>query len=481
MPYAKLSLLIDGKWIDRTAASLPVIDPSNEDIIGHLPLAGIGELDAALGAADRAFRVWRNVNPAERARILHEAARHVRNRAAAIARLLTIEQGKPLAQALAEVLSNADFLDWIGQEGRRTYGRLIPAGPGRRWSVVKEPVGPVAAFSPWNFPATATVRKFGAAIAAGCSCIIKPSEETPATCLAFAQALVDAGLPAGVLNVVFGEPDRVARHLLASPIIRKLTFTGSIPIGKHLARLAADGMKRVTMELGGHAPVVVFDDADVERAVDLLVPYKFRNAGQVCVSPTRFFVQRSVHRKFADAFATRASTLKVGNGLDIDVDMGPLANRRRLDAVEAFVEDALAHGAKLLAGGKRVGNKGFFFQPTVLDEVPESARIMSEEPFGPIAPITPFDSLDEVVERANRLPFGLAAYAFSTSADRTAMIGSALEAGMVAINNIVVNANELPFGGVKESGYGSEAGSEGIEPFLVTKMISEAWRHAEMS
>ena len=475
--YPTLALFVDGEWIERTDAAVTVIDPATGGTLGALPAAGPAELDRALDAAWQAFPPWRDTPAGARLAILRKAGELIRNRAPDIARILTLEQGKPLAQARAEIDGAADFLDWIGEEGRRVYGRIVPSrSPGVRQMVVREPVGPVAAFTPWNFPATATIRKIGPALASGCSCIIKPSEETPATCIAIARALDDAGLPKGVLNLVAGDPNAISRRLIASPVIRKVSFTGSIPVGKHLARLAADGMKRVTMELGGHAPAIICDDADIDEAVRQLAPYKYRNAGQVCVSPTRFYVQRAVHRDFAGRFAEAAAALRVGSGLEAGTDMGPLANSRRREAMEALVADAVGRGAVLRTGGRRLGgpgNGGFFFAPTVLDEVPRDARAMVEEPFGPLALISPFDTLDEALEQANRLPFGLAAYAFTRSLERSARLGRGIEAGMVAINNIVVNANELPFGGVKESGYGSEAGAEGIEPYLVTKMISE--------
>lgn len=340
--------------------------------------------------------------------------------------------------------------------------------------VLKEPVGPVAAFAPWNFPAMTPARKLGGALGAGCSIILKPAEETPATALALVGALLDAGLPGEAVSVVFGDPAVISAHLIASPVIRKVSFTGSTPVGKHLARLAADGMKRATMELGGHAPVLVFGDADVDAAADASAAAKFRNAGQVCVSPTRFYVQDSVYERFVDRFAQAARTFQVGHGLDAASRMGPVANARRLDAMQGFVADAVSHGVEVVTGGARVGNSGFFWQPTVLAGVPpDDARIMLEEPFGPVAPVTRFQDIDDVVERANTLPFGLAAYVFTRDTRRATAVSDALEAGMVGVNHFGISTPETPFGGVKESGYGSEGGTEHIEAHLVTKLISQ--------
>jgi succinate-semialdehyde dehydrogenase/glutarate-semialdehyde dehydrogenase len=374
-----------------------------------------------------------------------------------------------------ETLAGADTIDWFAEEGRRAYGRVIPArAEGVYQLVVKEPVGPVAAFTPWNFPINQAVRKISAAVATGCSIIIKGPEETPASVAALVQAYVDAGLPAGVVNLVFGVPAEISEYLIPHPVIRKVTFTGSTAVGKHLAMLAGQHMKRVTMELGGHAPAIVFDDADVEAAAKILSGNKYRNAGQVCISPTRFLVQEKVYPAFLDKFVAATKAVKVGDGLEKDTRMGPLAHARRIDWMEQLVSDAVQKGAKLETGGKRIGNKGFFFEPTVMTNVPKTARIMNEEPFGPLAPIAPFKDLDEVVEEANRLPYGLAAYAYTRSAKTAAAIGAAIESGMVSINHHGLALPETPFGGVKDSGYGSEGGSEAIEGYLNTKFISQA-------
>ena len=469
-----LHLYIDGEWLDaKGRATQPVINPATDEPVAVLPHASRADLDRALGAAERGYAVWRKVPALERARILKRAADLIRERAAEIARRMTLEQGKPLAESTLEVGGAADIFEWNAEEARRLYGRLVPPRmAGQRLMVTREPVGPVAAFAPWNFPALLPARKISAALAAGCSCIIKPAEETPSPTLLIAKALEDAGLPKGVLNVVFGVPAEISEYLIASPVIRKISFTGSTIVGKQLQKLAAEGVKRCTMELGGHAPVVVFADADLDKAAAASVVAKYRNAGQVCVSPTRFYVHEEIHDRFAGRFAELARGLKIGDGLDKESAMGPCANPRRLEAMAGLVADAESHGAKRLAGGQRIGNKGFFWQPTVLRDVPDEASIMSNEPFGPVAVINRFRDFDAVVREANRLPYGLAAFAFTNSAKTAADIGEALEAGMVGINSFLISLAEMPFGGVKESGYGSEGGSESLDSYLVTKTIS---------
>jgi succinate-semialdehyde dehydrogenase/glutarate-semialdehyde dehydrogenase len=370
---------------------------------------------------------------------------------------------------------SGEIFEWYAEEGRRAYGRVLPQrASGVRMTVLKEPVGPVAAFAPWNFPIGNPARKIGAALAAGCPCILKPAEETPASALEVARALVDAGLPAGVLSVVFGVPADVSAHLLASPIIRAISFTGSIPVGKQLMKLAAEGMKRTTMELGGHAPVIVFDDVDVNQVLDLAIGAKYRNAGQVCVSPTRFYVHESIYGSFVEGFTKRAKALRVGDGLADGIQMGPLAHPRRLAAMETLLADAREHGARFHAGGARVKGKGYFWEPTVVSDVSTANRIMNEEPFGPVALLNPFGSFDEVIAQANRLPYGLAAYAFSRSARTVNLLGEQLEAGMIGINSFQISVPESPFGGIKESGHGSEEGIEGLDACMVTKFVTES-------
>jgi succinate-semialdehyde dehydrogenase/glutarate-semialdehyde dehydrogenase len=470
----KLELYINGKWLNGGRAGEDLINPATEVVLGKLPHATESDLDEALRAVAKGFEIWRKTSAYDRARIIKKAADLVRARAEQIATILTTEQGKILAEARIEVNVTADIFEWYAEEGRRAYGRIIPGRmPNQRQMVVKEPIGAVAAFTPWNFPALTPARKIGGALAAGCSLIIKASEETPATCVAIVRCFEEAGLPPGVLNLVFGVPSKVSEKLIASPIIRKISFTGSIPVGKHLARLAADHMKRATMELGGHGPVIVFDDVDAEKVAAAAATGKFRNAGQVCISPTRFFVHEKVYDRFVEAFASIAKGLKVGNGLDKDTQMGPMANARRIDAMEKMVGDAVGRGAKVAAGGQRIGNQGFYFAPTVLTDVPEDSSVMNDEPFGPIAPCVRFRDFDDVIRRANKLPFGLAAYAFTGSADRATAVADALESGMVGINHFGVSLPETPFGGVKESGYGHEGGIEGLEAFLITKFVSQ--------
>ena len=473
--YPQLKMYIDGEWIGAEGREVhKVINPATGVVLGELPLANKADLDRALAAADKGFRLWRAKPADERAAVMRKAAALMRERSETIARIATMEEGKTLGEMRIETNVAAACIEWFGEEGRRAYGRVLVRQPGVRSLVLKEPVGPVAAFAPWNFPVGNPARKLGASLGAGCSCILKPPEEAPGAALEVLKALIDAGLPPGVAQIVFGVPDQISRHLLASPVIRKISFTGSIAVGKHLMKLAADGMKRTTMELGGHAPVLIFDDADIEQALNVTAPQKYRNAGQVCVSPTRFYVQEGVYEPFVKGFAERAAALKVGDGLESGVQMGPMANPRRLDAMEMFISDAKRAGAKVRTGGSRIGNQGFFWQPTVLSEVPREARIMNEEPFGPVALMVPFKTQDEAIANANRLPCGLAAFAWTQSAKRVNQLGDAIEAGMIGINTNQIAGVDSPFGGVKESGHGSEDGLEGLEACLVTKAITQA-------
>ena len=473
--YEAYGLFIDGRWRHaRDRATLPVVDPATEEEIGVIPVATPGDLDDALDAAGGGLRAWRHTPAYERGACLRRMADRIRERADEIARLVTREMGKPLAEARAEVLATADHFEWNGEEARRIYGQLLDGREaGVRFSVRFEPVGIVAAFTPWNFPALLPGRKLAPALAAGCSVIIKPSEEAPGATFALAQIADEAGLPGGALNVVTGEPAKVSTHLIGSPDVRKVTFTGSVPVGKHLMKLAAEGMKQVSFELGGHGPVLIFEDADPEATAVACARAKFRNAGQVCISPSRFYVHRAIAAPFRQAFADVASRLKVGNGLDPDVEMGPLANCRREERAWAFVEDAVARGAKRLAGGERPasGSRGYFFSPTVLGDLPPEAEILHEEPFVPVAPILEFEDFDEVLERANALPFGLAAYVFTHRLDTAERAADALQSGMVGINDFGLAAAEAPFGGVKESGMGREGGTFGIREFLEVKTV----------
>ena len=450
-----------------------VVSPATGGAIGALPLATPADLDEALDRSARAFPAWRVTDVEARGVILRRTAALLRERADGIARTLTQEQGKPLAESISEVTSSAQMFEFFAEEAKRNYGRVLVRPTGQRSIVIDQPVGPVAAFSPWNFPVYLMAKKLAPALAAGCSVIAKPPEETPASTLALLQCLIDAGLPDGVCQVVFGNPDLISRHLLASPVIRKLSFTGSVPVGRHLMRLAADGLKRVTMELGGHAPVIVFDDCDLEKTLDMVVAQKFRNAGQVCVAPTRFYVQEAIHDRFVAGFAERALAVKVGDGLEPTTAMGPLANGRRRPAIGALVDDAVARGARVAAGGETAG-AGFFFPPTVLSDVAEDAAIMSNEPFGPVAAIRRFTALDDVLASANGLPYGLASFVFTENARIANLAADALEAGMVGINSFAISSADAPFGGIKDSGFGSEGGTEGFRSYLSTKAIHQA-------
>jgi succinate-semialdehyde dehydrogenase/glutarate-semialdehyde dehydrogenase len=473
--YPEISLHIDGNWGKGSGGkTLPVLNPSTGEAIGSVAHAQQSDLERAAQAADKGFKAWRKVSAFERYKLMRKAADSLRSRADEIARLMTLEQGKPLAESRGETLAGADLIDWFAEEGRRAYGRVIPARvEGYYQLAVKEPVGPVAAFTPWNFPINQAVRKISGALAAGCSIVLKGSEETPASVAELLRAFVDAGAPAGVINLVYGVPAEISEYLVPHPTIRKISFTGSTAVGKHLAALAGKHMKRATMELGGHAPGIVFEDADLDQAVKLLSATKFRNAGQACISPTRLLVQEPLYEKFVDKFTTAAKAIKVGDGLEASTRMGPMANSRRIDAMEMFIADATQKGAKLRTGGKRIGNKGFFFEPTVVTDVPREARMMNEEPFGPVALIAPFTDFAGAVSEANRLPYGLAAYAFTRSAKTAAAVGAAVESGMIAINNVALALPEVPFGGVKDSGYGSEGGAEAIEAYLNTKFITQ--------
>lgn len=468
--YPQLQLYIDGRW--KSASGQPVINPADETTLGTVPHATVGDLDDALEAAEKALRIWRNTAPAERCRIILKAAQIIRDRVDDMAVAMTLEQGKPLDQARLEIIRGCEIIEWDANEGRRVYGRVIPGEEGMRHTVLRQPIGVVAAFSPWNFPMSSPARKVAGALSSGCSIILKASEETPAGAVQLVRAFHDAGLPAGVLNLVFGEPSEISEYLIPNPLVRLVTFTGSIPVGKRLAEMTGRHMKPSIMELGGHGPVIVCDDVDPVATAAVSVMGKSRNAGQVCVSPTRFYVQESIYKRFAEAFAEKAATIKVGDGLDPATQMGPLANPRRLEAMETLVADAAKRGAKVLTGGSRIGNRGYFFPLTVLADVPDDARVMQEEPFGPVALVNPVRTLDEAIEKANALPYGLAAYAFTKSAQSADRIASGVEVGNLSINHFVASSAETPFGGVKESGYGREGGTEGLECYTVVKNVS---------
>lgn len=473
--YPDLSLYIDGRFIGLEGrASQPVRDPATLEVLGQLPWADAEDVQTAIESAQRAFQSWRHVSPVERSDILRRVAALARERAPDIGRAITLDNGKPLADAIAEVENAAEHVEWHAEEGRRIYGRVVPSrDPAVRQLVVREPVGVCAAFSPWNFPFGQAMKKAAVSIAAGCPIVLKGPEESPSAIVAMARLFHDAGLPAGVFNVLWGVPGDISRQLIQSPWVRVVSFTGSVPVGRQLAALAGAHMKRMTMELGGHAPVLVFDDADVSTTASLLARLKTRNAGQVCVSPTRFFVQNGIYEHFVPAFCEALQAIKVGHGLEDGVQMGPLIHARRFQAISDLVEDAREAGAKVLVGGQRVGARGHFHAPTVLADVPNEARVMCEEPFGPIAALTRFDNVDDAITRANALPFGLASYVFTRSIDTATRVSNAIEAGMVNINHSGMAHPELPFGGMKDSGFGSEGGTESFDSFLVTKMITK--------
>jgi succinate-semialdehyde dehydrogenase/glutarate-semialdehyde dehydrogenase len=470
------NLFINGIWRDGSGKhTREVLDPATGQLLSSVALADLDDLQEACDAAHMGFAQWRSISAYDRCKILNKAAMLIRERVDLIAPILTREQGKPIAQARQEVESSADILNWFAEEGRRSYGRIIPSRSSDvAFSVRKEPVGPVAAFSPWNFPLAQASRKIGAALASGCSIILKGPEETPAALAHIVAAIHEAGIPQGVLNLVYGVPNMISEFLIPNPVIRKISFTGSTVVGKQLAAIAGAHMKRVTMELGGHSPTLVFDDANLDLAAKLLTAFKFRNAGQVCTSPTRILVHKNVYNEFKNKLTAQVSALKVGNGMDIENDMGPLANPRRLQAMEMFTSEAVERGGTLLAGGRRIGNQGNFFEPTILEGVPENTKILNEEPFGPIMTLHPLDNFDEMIEEANRLPYGLAAYAYTRSARTVAKFSEGVEAGMVSINHHGLGPPETPFGGVKDSGYGSEGGSEALDAYLVSKFITHS-------
>ncbi len=475
MDYPDTRLFIMGTWRDaEDGRSLAVLNPTTGREIGRVAHAGPADLDAALDAAHAGFQIWRHTPPIERGRVMRRAAALLRERLDGIARLMTLEQGKPLAEARLEVLGAADILEWFADEGLRVYGRIVPSRvhPQIRQMVLHDPVGPVAAFTPWNFPINQAVRKLAAALATGCSILVKAAEETPASPAELVRAFADAGLPAGVLGLVYGDPAQISAHVIAHPVIRKITFTGSTAVGKQLAALAGRHMKRVTMELGGHAPVIVAEDADVDLAARVMAGAKFRNAGQVCISPTRFLVHRDVVETFAHALARHAHDVRVGDGLEDGTQMGPLANSRRLTAMQELTHDALERGASLLAGGERLGDSGNFWGPTVLTDVSSDARVFNEEPFGPLAAIRAFNTLDDAIVEANRLPYGLAGYAFTRSLRLAEQLSHGVDVGMLWVNMAAAPWPELPFGGMKDSGYGSEGGPEALSSYLNVRSVA---------
>lgn len=474
--YPDTQLLIDGQW--QPAASgktTPVHNPATGEVIGQLAHAGKEDLDRALAAAEKGFAIWKNTSAHERQATMRKAAALLKERADDIAALLTQEQGKPLAEAKTEVLAGVGIIEWFADEALRLYGRIVPARRADvQQMVIKEPVGPVAAFTPWNFPVNQVVRKISAALATGCSFLCKAPEETPASPAALFQCFVDAGVPAGVIGLVYGDPHEISSYLIPHPVIRKVTFTGSTAVGKQLAAMAGQHMKRCTMELGGHAPVIIAEDADVALAVKSAGAAKLRNAGQVCISPTRFLVHKSLEKQFTEQVVAYFESIKVGNGLETGTNMGPLANPRRITAMKQLVANAQDKGAKLLLGGKTLSDAGNFYAPTVLADVPLEADVFNNEPFGPVIAMRTFDKLQEAIAESNRLPYGLAAYAFTASLKNAHMLSQQIETGMLWINQPAVASAEMPFGGVKDSGYGSEGGTEALEAYLIPKAVSIA-------
>ena len=475
--YPEIALYIDGQWGQGSGGrGDDVINPATEEVLGRVPFAEPGDVDRAIAAAKAAFPTWRDAGPDFRSSILLRASALLHQRADEIGQVMTLEEGKPRGEAVGEVHRAATLLQWDAEEGRRAYGRIIPSGPDEILSVRMVPVGPVGAFVPWNFPAGGPMRKIAAALAAGNSIVIKPSEEVPGTISLIARAFKDAGLPAGVLNVLFGVPDEISRKVIADPAIRFVAFTGSVPVGKHIAGLAAAAMKPAIMELGGHAPVIVCADTDPVKAAKTAVRAKTANAGQVCTSPSRFLVDRRVYDAFTAAFIDAMATVKVGNGLEPGVQMGPMVSERRRSGVRKLIEDAVSHGARVALGGEPMPGKGFFYPPTVLTDVPADAALLSEEPFGPVAPITAFDDLHEALEIANSLPYGLAAYAYTDSAATAEKLIAGFEAGILSVNHCGGSVPQAPSGGVKDSGYGREGGHEGLHGYLVTKRVSHRLR-----
>jgi succinate-semialdehyde dehydrogenase / glutarate-semialdehyde dehydrogenase len=469
-------MLIDGKWCDSDSGrTLGVINPATEEVITDVAYGGKAETRRALEAAKRAMPAWMKSTPYERAKVLKKTADLMRERADVIARTLTTEQGKPVAEAKAEILHSADTFEWFAEEGKRAYGQVIPnSAPGKRHITVKHPVGVVGAISPWNFPITLQSRKIAPALAAGCTIVSRPASQTPLCLIQVFECMVEAGLPAGVANLVVGTAQEMADEFLENPICRKISFTGSTEVGKQLMRGAADQMKRLSLELGGHAPFIVFPDADPEAVAKAAVIGKFRNNGQVCISPSRFFIHKDVSKKFTEATVEATRALKIGNGLEPGIEVGPMFEKKALESTRMLIEDATGRGAKLLTGGKKSDRfeRGYFFEPTVLTNLAANAKIMTEEPFAPVMPLLDFSKLDEVIAAANNTKYGLAAYVFTNDLSVMWKMAEGIEAGIIGLNDPVPATPQCPFGGMKESGLGRELAHEGLEAYLETKYVS---------
>lgn len=471
--YKSPLMLIGGEWSKGSGKPIEVLNPANEQALCLLPTATPDDVDTALKSAQRGFEVWKNVSAEKRCEILVAGSRLLRQRADDIAVNLTAEQGKPLAQAKGEIFRAASLIEWDANEARRAYGTIVPSDPGQMRYGMRVPVGPVVALTPWNFPVVSPCRKLGGALASGCSIIIKPSEETPYSCYAVVEALIDGGVPADVINLLYGDAAAISAQLISSPITRLISFTGPVPIGKLLAQQAASHMKPVVMELGGHAPVIVTNDVDAAQIARMGVTSKFINAGQICIAPTRFLLQDEIYDTFVKTFVAETEKLKVGDPNDAAINVGPLANPRRMEAMERLIGDAHERGAHVASGGKRIGNQGYFFEPTVLTDIPPDAEVLKTEPFGPVAAMIRFKELDEAINIANSLPYGLASYAFTNSATVSSKLVAEIESGAISINNFVISSADTVFGGVKDSGYGREGGYESLNAFTATKFVTQ--------
>jgi len=469
-------MYIDGKWCDaQDGKTIGVINPATEEIVAPMAFGSRADTKRAIDAAAKAMPGWMKLTPFDRAKVLKKTADLMRERADAMARTLTMEQGKPLAEAKGEILHSADTFEWFAEEGKRAYGQVIPnSQPGKKHVTLKHPVGVVAAISPWNFPITLQSRKIAPSLAAGCTIVSKPASQTPLVLVQLFECLVDAGLPPGVANLVTGPAQDIADEFLENPIVRKISFTGSTEVGKQLMKGAADQVKRLSLELGGHAPFIVFPDADPEVGAKLAVMGKFRNNGQVCIAPSRFYVHSDVRKKFTEATVEFAKALKLGNGLDAGTEIGPMFEKRAMEGTQSLIDDAKSRGAKILTGGGKSSRfaKGYFFEPTVIGELPLDSRIMTEEPFAPVMPLLDFSKIDDVIRAANNTRYGLAAYVFTNDLSIAWKMAEGLEAGIIGINDPVPATPQCPFGGMKESGLGRELGHEGLEAYLETKYIS---------
>ena len=462
---------LNGDWV-VTDDSIPVINPANSEVFARMSTVDAARVSQAIKDAHTAFATWRHVTGKGRGERLHKIAHELDRRREEIARIITLENGKPLAQSQVEVVMAVDHLRWFAEEARRAYGRVVPQQTDdKRHLVVKSPVGVVAAISPWNFPLMLAVRKIAPALAAGCTAILKPSSRTPLSAVAFAECVDAIKPPHGIFQLVAGPAGDIANEFLENALCRKITFTGSTEVGRKLIEAAARHVKPLSLELGGHAPVLIFDDCDLKEAVKDTITAKFRNSGQSCIAANRIYVQRAVYPSFVQAFGAAVKLMTTGDGLDPQSEIGPLIDEVAVERAIEHVEDAVAGGAKLLCGGKRISGPGFFFAPTVLSDVARSSLCMFEETFAPIAPITPFDTESEAIELANGSTYGLSAYVFTRDLKRTFRLADVIEAGMIGFNDGLPTTSQCPFGGLKQSGWGRELGTEGMDAFLETKHV----------